>query len=189
MSTPRSTQRESILAAAVRVALRDGALGLTLDAVAREAGVSKGGLLYHFAGKDALLAGMIEHFMRLLDEDARKRHDADPQPQGAWLRAYIDSSFASPGADGLDASEARKLWVSLLAAVAINSDLLAPLRDSYRVISERLAAEGAPLDQLILWLAADGLWIWDILGVLPLDTNLRDQLIARLRQLTYGGTP
>ena len=32
----------------------------TMDATARAAGVSKGGLLYHFASKDALEAGLIE---------------------------------------------------------------------------------------------------------------------------------
>ena len=43
-----SSSREKILDAAVQVAIRDGILAMTLDAVAREAGVSKGGLIYHF---------------------------------------------------------------------------------------------------------------------------------------------
>ena len=37
------SSRERILAASVQVALREGVSAMTLDAVAREAGVSKGG--------------------------------------------------------------------------------------------------------------------------------------------------
>ena len=53
------SSRERILAAAVQVALREGVSAMTLEAVAREAGVSKGGLLYHFASKDELIAAML----------------------------------------------------------------------------------------------------------------------------------
>ena len=45
---PRPSARARLLDAAVAVVRRDGAQALTLDAVAAEAGVSKGGLLYHF---------------------------------------------------------------------------------------------------------------------------------------------
>ncbi|HZB75928.1 MAG TPA: TetR family transcriptional regulator, partial [Solirubrobacteraceae bacterium] len=44
----RPSRREALLDAAIRVIRRDGAQKLTLDAVAAEAGVSKGGILYHF---------------------------------------------------------------------------------------------------------------------------------------------
>jgi AcrR family transcriptional regulator len=44
--------------------VEEGVSGMTLEAVAREAGVSKGGLLYHFPSKEALIGGMIG---RLID--------------------------------------------------------------------------------------------------------------------------
>ena len=50
--TQTETTRKSILEAASRVTAREGALNLTLEAVAKEAGVSKGGLLYHFPAAD-----------------------------------------------------------------------------------------------------------------------------------------
>src|SRR3712207_9422759 len=43
------------LEAAERVVARDGVARLSLDAVAGNADVSKGGLLYHFPNKDALI--------------------------------------------------------------------------------------------------------------------------------------
>ena len=48
MPPRRGDTRKRLLDAAAAVVRRDGAGALTLDAVAAEAGVSKGGLLYHF---------------------------------------------------------------------------------------------------------------------------------------------
>ncbi len=47
--------RGDLLEGAMRVLLRDGLVGFTLEAVSRECGVTKQGLLYHFAGKDDLV--------------------------------------------------------------------------------------------------------------------------------------
>ena len=73
------SSRERILAATVQVALRDGVSAMTLDAVAREAGVSKGGLLYHFASKDELIAAMLEHHAAKIQKASRP----------AWPRTRI----------------------------------------------------------------------------------------------------
>jgi len=48
--------RDRILDAAGQLVTGQGTRHLTLDGVAQAAGVSKGGLLHHFPGKDALLA-------------------------------------------------------------------------------------------------------------------------------------
>ena len=50
---------EIILDAADALLLRNGARGLTIDAVAAEAGLSKGGVLHHFGSKDALVAALV----------------------------------------------------------------------------------------------------------------------------------
>ncbi len=60
--------REEILDAAQRIVVRDGAARLTLDAVAREIGMTKGGVLYNFPTKADLLQGMLE---RMVDSFGR----------------------------------------------------------------------------------------------------------------------
>ena len=50
----------TILDAAEAVVLRDGMGRLTLDAVAKQAGLSKAGLLHHLPSKDALIRAMVE---------------------------------------------------------------------------------------------------------------------------------
>ncbi|MBO6858897.1 MAG: TetR/AcrR family transcriptional regulator, partial [Roseibium sp.] len=49
-----------MLKAALEVVRRSGAQSLTMDAVAEESGFSKGGVLYNFPTKDALITGMVE---------------------------------------------------------------------------------------------------------------------------------
>lgn len=64
----RPSQRESVLDAAEAVVLADGAAHLTLDAVAERAGLSKGGLLYHFPTKELLLQAMVDRHMHRIDQ-------------------------------------------------------------------------------------------------------------------------
>ena len=75
-----SDTKGRIIDAAEEVVLRDGVARLTLDAAAAEAGLSKGGVLYHFPTRDALVAGMVEKIIREFDEDIDRRLDGDPVP-------------------------------------------------------------------------------------------------------------
>src|SRR5690606_15169274 len=67
MGRRQTIDRGALLDAAERVVLRDGANGLTMDAVAREAGVSKGGVLYAFATKDRLIDEMMRRVTAAYD--------------------------------------------------------------------------------------------------------------------------
>ncbi|SCE54411.1 helix-turn-helix domain-containing protein, partial [Streptomyces sp. OspMP-M43] len=51
----RTSKRTQILEAATRVVQREGVKSVTFDSVAAEAGLTKGGLLYHFASRDDLV--------------------------------------------------------------------------------------------------------------------------------------
>ena len=55
-------RQEKLFCAAVRVALEQGFGHVTLTSVAKRAGVSKGGLLYHFSTKRALIEAMLHHY-------------------------------------------------------------------------------------------------------------------------------
>jgi AcrR family transcriptional regulator len=55
----RDQSRDEILEAARRVLIRSGVAATTLEAVAREAGMSKTGLYYYFPSKDALLFELV----------------------------------------------------------------------------------------------------------------------------------
>jgi AcrR family transcriptional regulator len=55
-----AARREAILQAAAAVFAEHGFAAATTDAIARAAGVSKGGLYWHFTSKDAMLAALLK---------------------------------------------------------------------------------------------------------------------------------
>ena len=69
----RERSREEILEAAGRVLLRVGVAATTLEAVAKEVGVSKTALYYYYPSKDALLFELV---FGVLERHARRVHDA-----------------------------------------------------------------------------------------------------------------
>ena len=93
MTTPNhrkqraNNSREHILDTYVDLLIRSGERAATLDAVATAAKVSKGGLLYHFSSKKALLEALAERTLTLAEEDFAAMEQA---PEGA--RAYYINS-------------------------------------------------------------------------------------------------
>ena len=88
--------RQRILNAAMQVAARDGVLAMTLDAVAREAGISKGGLIHHFRTKDDLISAMLEHFrVQTLETMEERIALVWPLTQQSW--AIAGEPIATPG--------------------------------------------------------------------------------------------
>lgn len=85
----RTTTRDSaatkrrILDAAEQVVLRDGVGHLTLEAAASEAGLSKGGVLYHFPTRDALVAAMVARIIEQFDDDIASYLPVPGTPDGA----------------------------------------------------------------------------------------------------------
>jgi AcrR family transcriptional regulator len=81
--------RESVLDAFARIIVDDGERAATMDATARAAGVSKGGLLYHFASKEALEAGLIDRMETLALEDVEEIKRSPEGPIAAFMRTSI----------------------------------------------------------------------------------------------------
>jgi AcrR family transcriptional regulator len=163
---PRGDTRARLLDAASTVIRRDGPQALTLDAVAAEAGVSKGGLLYHFKSKRELLDALVARWM----DDFQRDIDA---AQGSFPERYVRAS------DGAKAEEA-----GLLAALVADPGVLAAVRDRHAAWQDRIATEGGdPVDATVARLAADGLWLADLLGIAPPEGDLRARVLARLLEL------
>lgn len=168
-----SAARDRVINAAIALAARDGVPSLTLDAVAAEAGVSKGGLLYHFSSKEALLAGLVEAALADWDKDIAAAVEADPEPTGREARAYVRATCD----DSEDASRER----ALLAAAALDPRS----NQAWRTAIDGWAAEDGPeLDLLVARLAADGLWLARALGLYGLDAARIASVNDRLAELT-----
>ncbi|HEV2633793.1 MAG TPA: TetR/AcrR family transcriptional regulator [Actinocrinis sp.] len=169
--------RDRLLDAAEAVLADHGSQGLTLAAVAERAGVSKGGLLYHFATKDALIRALIERLVAGFDALVESYRKERP---GWYTRAYVEASFAILADQ--DPDLARRRWAALCAS-STDPLLRAPLAEAQRRwVNDRLAEEPDPdLGQLVRF-AADGVWEAAELDESLLSrerlATLRDRLLA-----------
>jgi AcrR family transcriptional regulator len=180
--TGASSTRDRILEAGYAVAGQSGVAAVTLDAVANQAGVSKGGLLYHFPSKEALVAGMVDGLCRTFADLAGAAAAADPEPAGRAARAYLAASAGELWQSSR--------WLALVGALLVRPDLL----DSWRawVAAGRAADEAESADPVaaaIVRLAADGLWLAGVLGLPAPDQPLRTAILAELDQMTRRPRP
>lgn len=169
-----------VLDAAETVLIERSAAAFTLDAVAAQARVSKGGLMYHFPSKEALLTALVARAVAAVDE-ALSAAAASTIP-GAFTRAYLDitipAASSTPDAAGRDS-----LVAALAAAIALDPQLLTPLREAYRGWQERLENDGLdPAAATTVRLAVDGWWLSALLDLPPLDPDIH----RRTRTLLEG---
>ncbi len=173
------TTRQDILITASQIVQRDGVARLTIDAVAREAKLSKGGVLYHFPSKEALVSGMImdhiESFTRDIDYNLTEETGA-----GRWLRAYLRAS------DDTVHKEPDPV-VCLIAAIATNPELLAPLQQHFALWQEQAVRDGLPPAlATLLRLAIDGLWFADLFQLAPPEGELREEVLRLLHAMAHA---
>lgn len=90
VSTPHPT-RDRILDAFEALLIDDGEKAATLDAVAALAGVSKGGLLYHFASKDALVEGQLARMTELGTTDVENIRTAPAGSVDYLIRTSVNA--------------------------------------------------------------------------------------------------
>ncbi len=171
-----SLTRSKIIHAAVHVTTAAGINQLTLEAVAAQAGVSKGGLLYHFPSKEALIEGMIDGYLTEFEARLAALEAADPHPDDgrAWLRAYIHATFD-------DIPQEGEMAAGLLAAIAVKQELMTTIQSKYDDWQARiLASMNDPAQAVIIRLALDGLWASDLMGLAPLNADLRAAVLQKL---------
>jgi AcrR family transcriptional regulator len=172
-----SSTRNRLLHAAAVVTAKDGYAALTLDSVASEAGISKGGLLYHFGSKVALVAAMVECLIADFERGHTDALSREIEGPGRWTRAYVKASLTGSGA-GTD------MTAGLVAAVALNPALLEPLRERYKHWIGRLQADQLDgVDAQIVRQAVDGLWLCSLLGLGVPSAAQQRRIAKRLLEL------
>jgi AcrR family transcriptional regulator len=181
----RTSTRDRIVEAAEDVVLVDGVGALTLDKAAARAGMSKGGVLYHFPTRSALISAMVERLAERFDAGLAA-HQVDDGP-GSYARAYVRECFAAP--QGADEVRTEQLGAALLAAMASEPHLLDPLRRAFAGWQQELAAQAPdPVRATVARLAADGLWLCELFGLAELTPQLREQVRLELERLTRDGS-
>jgi AcrR family transcriptional regulator len=165
VTLPTPDARTRILDAVERIVLARGVAGLTLEAAAREAGVSKGGLLYHFASKEALLTGLLERLAAFIRSEFEKNCERQPPGPGRVARAFIAWAFGEGDCTPGDEHHDRAAAV-FLAAFHHDRALLDPMRAVYAGMKDALMADGVPHGNAMAVLTAcDGMFMAHLFGL------------------------
>ncbi|WP_198373209.1 TetR/AcrR family transcriptional regulator [Roseomonas rosulenta] len=173
VTLPTPDARTRILDAVERIVVARGVAGLTLEAAAREAGVSKGGLLYHFASKEALLTGLLERLAAFIRSEFEKNCARQPPGPGRVARAFLAWAFGEADCTPGDEHHERAAAV-FLAAFHHDRALLDPMRAVYAGMKAALLEDGLPQGHAMAVLTAcDGLFMAHLFGLYrPTEADL-----------------
>ncbi|SEM88318.1 TetR family transcriptional regulator [Bradyrhizobium sp. OK095] len=174
-ATRSERSRNAALDAAIAIVARDGPGRLTLDAIARESGLSKGGVMHQFRTKEAVLKALLErqmlHFEQFSTPYRAKARAESENPELATEIATVREAANTPNSAAL----------ALLAAMVENPDLMALPRASDEKTIAAIRAEATDPDLAMLrWAAARGLLLGELFGMSPLPKVERERLFARL---------
>ena len=179
---PASDVRTRILDAAEAIVRRAGVAAMTLEAAARQAGVSKGGLLYHFASKEALLTGLLNRLAEWVAADFETAVAAQPQGPGRVARAMLEWALGLPQAETEERCD--RAAAVFLAAFHHDPALLDPMRRVIARMREAVAADGLPPGHgMAIMAAGDGLFMARVFGLYTLDQAGRAAVHAALSRL------
>jgi AcrR family transcriptional regulator len=166
--------RDKMLDAAEVVVARRGIANLTLDAVAAEAGMSKGGLLHHFPSKDQLVEALVTRCAENWRAQYMDAYAQTPEGPGRMTRALIGYCLTDAQ---VWTEQLRRSSAAVFAALAQNPALIQPMRAVYHDLHSRIAGDGLPpgVGEAVV-AATDGLWLDWVLGLVPVDQRLLDRV-------------
>ncbi len=180
----RDDRAQTILDAAGAVLRRGGGRALTIDAVAAQAGLSKGGVLHHYASKDALILALVARKLTELREGIAAC-EAGSRPGPAGLALAMVAHLREAYCEDDDFSRA------LLIAAAENPEALAGYRAFVAERLERLESADPPGAGPMLFFAILGLVMGRTLGFHDIGGAQAEALFGALERAAgaLGGDP
>lgn len=176
----RPSKRDFILMSAEQLVKSQGAAYLTFDRLSEETGISKGGLLYHFASKDDLVLAMME---RLIDTREQLRDSMQGEFEGpdAALKSLIMSE-ANVQRTAAEGNDELALDSAVLCAASTNQALLAPLRGRFEALIKHFdESQMGGKKARIAFFAVLGERLMQQLGMLASDSQERELFLSAIR--------
>lgn len=174
---PRSIDRDRVLDAAEAIVATSGAIALSFEAVAREAGITKSGVQYCFGTKDNLVRAMIERWGDFFERDVMARAGGDTSPR-AVIRAHLEATRDS---DEAEYSRSAVMMTALLQ----HPDQIAATRTWYTSrFAPLVMNDPADRQAALALLAGEGAFLLRALGLVDLDDAQWEALFGEL--LSHG---
>lgn len=161
----RPSKREFILQQAELLVQEQGASHLTFDALTEKTGISKGGLLYHFASKEALIVAMLERYIGMREARTEELLEQGIEGPNAEIKAIILGELNVP-------TSMLAVDSAIIAAAANNPSLLHPVQHKFEELWTILNASssGGARAQAV-WKAAVGDRLLRQFGLLDCETK------------------
>lgn len=177
MGRKRTIDRNHTMDAIEAVVKKHGVAGLSIDAVAQEAGISKSSVVYDFQNKGALLAAFVEQKIaqkRQGIDDARQAiPDGHPNP---FLHAMID--FCGVARNDEDTACA----MAITASLSSNDACRTLMQDHFRNDMDVVIAEAQdPRRARMAWTALHGLMSMEYLDLFRFSPEDRRQILDDIR--------
>lgn len=168
--------RQTILDAARRIVRERGAGNLTYEELVHQSGVTRGGITYHFATKDALLRALIEADIQQWCELEQQLRPDIANEETAELVAYIRRHT--------EHNEDKRQYVAgMLSAVTLDHSLLDSVREFEEARRVDIEWSDRQLREQLLRLASEGLFWSEVFGCSKLPADVRERLVALMEQL------
>jgi AcrR family transcriptional regulator len=167
--------RNAAIQAALTIIARDGPGRLTLDAIARESGISKGGVMHQFRTKGAVLKALLDHqveyFAKFSKDYLAELGPAQPEAVLSAEIATMREVAANP----------NSVAFAVVGALAEDPSLLSITRETEIAAIEHIKADATDPDLAMLrWAAARGLALSALFGLYALSEEDRARLFERL---------
>ncbi|UYW27278.1 TetR/AcrR family transcriptional regulator [Methylorubrum extorquens] len=176
MGRPRTIDRDKVLDVAEEIVRREGATALTFDAVAKAAGITKGGLQYCFGSKDDLIAAMVERWFVAFDAEVARNTAADADSL-EHVRGYV---VASSRIDEATQTKMAGMLVTLLQS----PEYLQRVRDWYAAWIGKFGPDSdAERRARTAFLAAEGAFFLRSLGLVEMDQDQWDGVFEDILKL------
>ncbi|ANG98725.1 hypothetical protein A8A54_19145 [Brucella pseudogrignonensis] len=170
----RPSSRNELLEITLELILENGVEGLSFDNIARRAGVSKGGVIYHFPNRDELNRA-VRAYVR--ERYLTARHEATeglPKSKSQALRGWAISSIEKRSK--LDEVSAKIMTSGIWDAEEG--------REHHRERFDAISEGGGFNRAALAYLAIEGLWFLDLAGFTPFTSEERERVLTLLLDVT-----
>lgn len=178
MTSKTNNKRHLILDTTKQIILEKGLHSLTLHEVAENASISKGGLLYHFPSKNALVAGLAQHIFDNYTEQFYAYANEDTQESGKWTRALIHASR-------YDLERNGELNAAILASSYLDKEASEQIFNDYNHILKKLDDDQIdPITTTTIRLAIDGIYYSQMWNIGSLTEGKISEILQSLLHMT-----
>lgn len=182
MGRHKSINRAGVLDAAEQIVHTQGIASLTIDAVAKAAGVTKGGIQSCFGTKDELISAMYQRWEDEFDEMTAARIGMDDSPE-ARVRAHVDVTYRTDAAEGDRAA-------GMMASLLNMPEHLAKSQAWYdRQLSGLDLNSQEGRDARLAFLASEGAFLLRYFGFMAVDDETWKAIFTDISRLLPDRSP